>query len=127
MAQNASPAASAIGVLVAVFIFGAGCTAMVMHHDDSSSGPVSITPTTPVLPSDEQQALDAVSGDCTETPSKLDAEAAKTVDLLDQNGVVDETTATVLQHLKKSIPESAPVMDCSQLLAVYIQLRSPHN
>jgi hypothetical protein len=75
-------------------------------------------------PTDEQAALDAVSPACTESPDKLDAEAAKAVELLADSGVHDETTVTMLRHLRESIPDGAPRMDCAQVLGAYIRLRS---
>lgn len=85
---------------------------------------LTLAPPAQARPTDEQAALDAVSPACTESPDKLDAEAAKAVELLADEGVHDETTVTMLRHLRQSIPDSAPRMDCAQMLGVYVQLRS---
>jgi hypothetical protein len=123
MANKAKPATGGIGALVGLLLFGA-CAIAVAHddNDDKSSSTTSVS--TPTRPAEEQAALDAVTPACSETPDKLDAEAAKTVELLEEKGVDDETTVTVLQHLRQSIPDGAPVMNCSTVLAPYITMRT---
>jgi hypothetical protein len=84
------------------------------------------TSVVPQRPADEQAALDAVSPACSESAVALDAEAAKAVELLGERGVHDETTVTMLQHLRESIPDGAPILKCSDQLATYITLRAPN-
>lgn len=74
-------------------------------------------------PAAEQDALDAVAPGCKEGPDKLDAEARVTLDELESHGIHDESVTTVLQHLRTSLPTSAPVMDCAELLTIYARLR----
>lgn len=76
------------------------------------------------IPADEQAALDDVAPACSETPDKLDAEAAKAVELLAEKGIHDETTVTVLRHLRDSIPVGVPVMNCTTVLGPYISMRT---
>lgn len=79
----------------------------------------------------EQAALDALHGKCRVDgdggDDKLYAEAQETNTLLRKDGVTDETTLTVLQHLRQSIPDGAPELQCSELLADYEQLRAHGN
>jgi hypothetical protein len=105
-----------VGVaVVAVFAYGA-------IHKDPINSPAQVASDN--AHAAEQQALDAVSPACSETPDKLDAEASKAVELLAEKGVHDETTLTVLQHLRQSIPVGAPVMDCATVLGPYITMRT---
>jgi hypothetical protein len=119
-----STAGGGIATLVLLLILGGGC-AIALHNSDDKSSPS--TPAAPTRPADEQEALDAVALACSETPDKLDAEASKTVELLAEKGVHDETTVTVLQHLRKSIPDNAPIMDCTTVLGPYIMIRAGGN
>ncbi|MEC3919310.1 hypothetical protein [Nocardia sp. CDC160] len=92
------------------------------ENSKSSDRPPASTATARFSP-DEQAALDALHGACREDDAKLDAEAKKANELLQQAGIHDENTVTVLQHLRGSLPDSAPVMNCAEILGAYITLR----
>lgn len=88
----------------------------------------SAAPTTAAVtfPADEQAALDSLAGACvpsTDYP-KMDAEAKAANVELQKGGINDETTTSVLVHLRQSIPAGAPkTMQCSEILADYVVLR----
>lgn len=81
------------------------------------------SPTTASFPADEQVAINALHPGCTETDRALDAEAKKTLELMQKNGVKDETLLSVLQHLRQSIPPGTPDMNCANQLGAYVTLR----
>jgi len=89
----------------------------------SASPPPAATPTTASFPADEMVALNALHPGCQEDYPKLDAEAKKALELMQRNGVTDETTLTVLQHLRQSIPPGTPDMNCANQLGAYVTLR----
>jgi hypothetical protein len=110
--------------LIAALLVCAACGSDPINSPEQVAADNAKYGTGPTIAADEQQALDAVSPACSETPDKLDAEASKTVELLAEKGVHDETTVTVLRHLRQSIPASAPVMNCATVLAPYITMRT---
>jgi len=79
--------------------------------------------TTSSFPADETTALNALHPGCQEDNPKLDAEAKKTLELMQKKGVKDETVLTVLQHLRQSIPPGTPDMNCANQLGAYVTLR----
>jgi len=85
----------------------------------SATGPT----TTTSFPADEMVALNALHPGCQEDYPKLDAEARKALEIMQRNGVKDETTLTVLQHLRQSIPGGIPDMNCANQLGAYVTLR----
>ncbi|KZM70746.1 hypothetical protein [Nocardia terpenica] len=95
----------------------------------SISACASATDSTPAVAApryspDEQAALTSLHGACREDDDKLYAEAKKANELMIDSGVRDETTLSVLQHLRQSIPQDSPVMGCSEVLATYVTVRA---
>ncbi|MFD9615063.1 hypothetical protein ACFWWS_37450, partial [Streptomyces sp. NPDC059083] len=94
---------------------------------DSATGGTSTPQTTSAAAAkysaDEQAALDALRGACREDDGKLYVEAKRANELMQKAGINDETTLTVLQHLRDSLPADAPTMDCAGVLAEYTMLR----
>ncbi len=86
----------------------------------TSPAPTSMTTS---FPAAEMAALNALHPGCQEDYPKLDAEAKKALELMQRNGVTDETTLTVLQHLRQSIPPGTPDMNCANQLGAYVTLR----
>ncbi|WP_157514393.1 hypothetical protein [Nocardia concava] len=106
--------------IVAIVVLVGQCGS---HEDSKSSDRSPASTATARFTPDEQAALDALHGACREDDTKLDAEAKKANELLQQADIHDETTVTVLQHLRGSLPDSAPVMNCAEILGAYITLR----
>ncbi|MFD6357959.1 hypothetical protein [Nocardia tengchongensis] len=92
--------------------------------DTDTSAPQTTSAAAPKYAADEQAALDALHGACSENDGKLYAEAKRTNELLQKGGVTDETTLTVLQHLRDSLPEGTQAMKCSDVLGSYVVLRT---
>jgi len=89
----------------------------------ASTTTTAAAPTTTSFPADETAALNALHPGCLEDSPKLDAEAKKALEIMQRNGVKDETTLTVLQHLRQSIPPGTPDMNCANQLGAYVTLR----
>ncbi len=103
-------------IIAALAVTLAGC-------GGSTQSTTSPPATTASFPADEMVALNALHPGCQEDNPKLDAEAKKTLELMQKNGVKDETVLTVLQHLRQSIPPGTPDMNCANQLGVYVTLR----
>lgn len=71
----------------------------------------------------ERDSTNALAAKCTEDAAKVHAEARKTLSMLNDAGIHDETVITVLQHVDGSIPDSAPKMSCGEMFAAYLRLR----
>jgi hypothetical protein len=88
-----------------------------------SSSASTAAPSSTVDP-DSQQALDALHGACTDSDADLLRYATNGADDLAERGFPGETQATVLQHLRQSLPSGAAPIACAQILAAYILMRA---
>lgn len=71
----------------------------------------------------EQAALDSLSMKCREGESRLSDFAANSMQIMEKDKGINESTLSILHHVKSSIPKALGVTRCQDIFAAYVTIR----